>query len=263
MVQPEAHDPVHRLLQAGARPVEVRLLRQENVIVILVGGLVVSPGRSAEYRLPVGRRAAIGRWIVPHVPVAPGIGARGSGLLEPRMLVGRMVEHKIDQHADTALASLAGQHVPIAHGAVFAGNVGVVRNVVAEIGVGRRKERRQPDGVDAQRLEIVQALRHAFQVTDAIAVGVLKTARIDLVDHGVFPPTRRWCRGLGGAGVRRLPGTGHGRQQGAKRGQPAQRKIAKTGSLHCGHLVMRLVGKIDRGKSAGQQGFSAVFRHEH
>ena len=37
-------------------------------------------------------------------------------------------------------------------------------------------------------LQVVEALGDAVQVADAVAVRVLKAARIDLVDDGVLPP---------------------------------------------------------------------------
>ena len=47
-VQPEANSVPHRALDVGVAPIQVGLLFEEEVIVILAGGLVQLPGRTAE-----------------------------------------------------------------------------------------------------------------------------------------------------------------------------------------------------------------------
>jgi hypothetical protein len=64
----------------------------------------------------------------------------------------------------------------------------VVGDVVTKIGHRRTKERRQPDGVDAQPRQVVEATTDTFEVSDAVTVGVLERTRIDLVDDGGLPP---------------------------------------------------------------------------
>jgi hypothetical protein len=70
-------------------------------------------------------------------------------------------------------------------------DVGVVGDVIAPVGERRGVDGRQPDGIGAQIGDVVQALRDALQVPLPVAVGVLKGARIDLVDDRVAPPRRR------------------------------------------------------------------------
>ena len=67
-------------------------------------------------------------------------------------------------------------------------DVAVVGDVVAEVGHGRGVEGRDPDGVDAEGGEVVEAGEDAGEVADAVAVRVLKGARIDLIDDAVLPP---------------------------------------------------------------------------
>jgi hypothetical protein len=99
--------------------------------------------------------------------------------------------------------------VHVGEGAVLRVDGLVVGDVVAEVHLGRRIHRRNPDGVDAEVLEIGQALGDAVQVADAIAVRVLEGAGIDLIEDGVLPPggVGRRCCGLvecGGIRCRRL-----------------------------------------------------------
>src|ERR1700691_5085723 len=104
------------------------------------------------------------------------------------MLVGGVVEDQIHNDADVALVRFGDKAVEVGEGAVLRVDVGVVGDVVAEVDLRRRIDGGEPDGVDAERLEIVEARGDAVEVADAVAVGVLETARIDFVDDGVLPP---------------------------------------------------------------------------
>ena len=83
-------------------------------------------------------------------------------------------------------------------------DVAVVGDVVAEVRHRRAVDRRQPERVDAEPLQVVQPRAHALEVADAVARGVGERARIDLVDDGLLPPhaaakatgrRRRWRLG--------------------------------------------------------------------
>src|SRR6185437_1465108 len=64
----------------------------------------------------------------------------------------------------------------------------VIGDVIAEIAHRREEERREPDGVDAERRHVIQFLGDAGEIADAVAIAVEKTAGIDLVDDGAGPP---------------------------------------------------------------------------
>jgi hypothetical protein len=66
----------------------------------------------------------------------------------------------------------------------------VVADVVAVVGLRRGVDRREPQDVDPEVGQMVQALQDPAEVADAVAVGVLERARIDLVDDGSRPPGR-------------------------------------------------------------------------
>ena len=104
------------------------------------------------------------------------------------MLVGGVVRNKIHDDADVAGFRFLHQMIEIGHGAVLRINRGVVGDVVAEVDLRRRIHRRDPDGVDAEIFQVVEALGDAVEVADAVAVRILKTARIDFVDDRVLPP---------------------------------------------------------------------------
>ena len=136
------------------------------------------------------------------------------------MLVGSVVHDHVHDDADVALSGFGHEAVEVGGFAVLRIDVAKVGDVVAEVHLRRGIDGREPDGVDAEFLEVVEALGNAVQVADTVAVGVLKAARVNLVDDSVLPPvpfTRlscvlhfiSWMEGL----VLRSCGQRHGSQK--------------------------------------------------
>ena len=115
-----------------------------------------------------------------------------------------MVQHQIHDDTDIALLRFGDEPVEVGEGAILRVDVVVVGDVVAEVDLRRGIDGREPDGVDAQALQVVEARGDAIEVANTVAVRVLKAARIDFVDDRVLPPVTRIL--LGGGCV--LPGTG-------------------------------------------------------
>src|SRR5262249_52515415 len=67
---------------------------------------------------------------------------------------------------------------------------GEVGDVVAAVAQRRGVDGQQPDAVDAQPLQVVQARRQPGQVPGAVAVGVVEAADQNLVEQGAFVPLR-------------------------------------------------------------------------
>ena len=67
-------------------------------------------------------------------------------------------------------------------------NAGIIGNIVPEIGHRRRKDRGDPDGVDAKLFQVIEPADDAFQVADPIAVAILKRSWIDLINNSFLPP---------------------------------------------------------------------------
>ena len=168
--------------------VQVRLRGQEIVHVILPPGGVPFPGWPAEHRQPVVRRGAVGLGIGPDIPVRLGIGARQPAFGEPGMLVGRMRDHLVDDDLEPQRMGLLHQVVEILQRAESGVDIAIVGDVVAEVAHGRGEYRRQPDGVNAQIGNIVEATGDTHQIANAIAVLILKGARVDLIDYRATPP---------------------------------------------------------------------------
>ena len=179
------------------------MLDIEIVVVVLARLLVPLPCRVAEPRLPVVRRLAfvgsrLAFAVAPDVPVAFRIVARRAGLEEPLVLVGGVVDDVVHDDANVALLRFGDEGVEVRHAAVEGIDRRVVRDVVAVVDARRGIHRRDPDGVDAEIVEVVEARGDALDVADAVAIGVLKAARIKLVDDGVTPPFRAGGLRLGG-----------------------------------------------------------------
>ena len=71
---------------------------------------------------------------------------------------------------------------------------GEVGDVIAEIDLGRWKERRQPEGVDLQRgggaiIQIIETNGDTRQVADSVAIRIGKAAWVDLVEDRRSPPS--------------------------------------------------------------------------
>src|SRR5260370_11693740 len=158
------------------------------VVVILIRGWVKLPCGVAEPRLPVIRRLSRSLAVAPDIPVALGVCARRTRLLEPRMLVRSVIGNKIHDPADVAFLRFADHSVEIRERAVKWIDACIVRNVVAEIHQRRRVHRANPNRVDAEVAKVIQSGRNPVDVANAVAVRILEAARIDLVNNGVLPP---------------------------------------------------------------------------
>jgi hypothetical protein len=66
-------------------------------------------------------------------------------------------------------------------------NIFVVRNVVTEVNLWRRETRRNPDGIDAELLQIVQLRGNPIEIADPIIIAVGKAARVEFIEDGMMP----------------------------------------------------------------------------
>jgi hypothetical protein len=73
-----------------------------------------------------------------------------------------VVHHHIHDDADIALLRLRDQAVEVSQRAVLRVDVLVIGDVVPEIDLRRRIDRRKPDRIDAEPGEIVEALRDSI-----------------------------------------------------------------------------------------------------
>jgi hypothetical protein len=141
--------------------------------------------------LAVGERdplRLVGRLIAPHVVGAVGglrVLARG---LKPRMLVGGVVDHQVNDHLDSAVAGGAHELDEVPEVPQARVDPEEVADVVAVVPSWRGIERHQPQAGDAQARQVVDLPDQPLEVTDPVAVGVEVGLHVQAVDDRVLPP---------------------------------------------------------------------------
>ncbi len=149
----------------------------------------VLPGGVAESRLPVVRRLAPGLCRSPiRTSRASGLvfelsDSINHGCLSEVWFITMSMMTRISRFFASATRRSKSAMVP------YCGiDADIVRDVVAEIDLRRGIDRRQPDGIHAECLQVIEPLGDAVQVADAVAIRILKAARINLVDDRMLPP---------------------------------------------------------------------------
>ncbi len=158
------------------------------MVVILAGGWIVLPRRSAKCRNPIIGRLLRPFAVAPDVPIALRRSARRFRFQEPLVLIRCMVWHKIQDDLDSVRLRFSNQPVEIRQRAVHRIDVFVVAHVVSKIDLRRREARRDPDGIDAKMLQVAELRGDPLQIADAIIIAVGETPRINLVENRVVPP---------------------------------------------------------------------------
>lgn len=133
--------------------------------------------------LPVeseSQRQVIMLTISPYVVITVWIVFRFSRFDEPRMLVARVVHDEIhddlssrkrwkmdnERHLQATFVSFGEETIEIFHRAKFGVDPSIVRDVIAIVLVGRWIDRRHPDHIHAETLDIVQRADYAFVVSE-------------------------------------------------------------------------------------------------
>lgn len=109
---------------------------------------------------------------------------------KPRVLIGRVVGHDVEQHPDPERVRFGDQCLRLVEGSVGRLDVAVVGDVVTCVGHRRGIPRVDPDGINSELRHIGQPHPQPVDVTDAVAVTVGEAADVDLVDDGGLPPGR-------------------------------------------------------------------------
>ena len=185
---PEAQDRVEGVAHLVVPPVQVGLRGQELVEVVLTCRFVQRPGRAAEVGLPVVGRSAARRRVGPDVVVAVRRVTAAQRIDEPGVPVRRVVRDEVEQHAGFPVPRRGDQRVEVLERSQLGVDGAVVGDVVAPVVVRRGERRVEPEPVDPQPLEVIEARHDAPQVADPVAVRVRERTRIDLVENAVAPP---------------------------------------------------------------------------
>ncbi len=126
--------------------------------------------------------------IAPDVPSGILVFLNLAGFSEPGVPDGSVPRHQIQDHVHVPAVGFLKQTDQVVIGAVAGGDPAVVLHVIACIPEGGQETGVQPQSVAAQLPDVVQFFHNAGQITDAVAVGVQKTLRVDLIEDTFFQP---------------------------------------------------------------------------
>jgi hypothetical protein len=99
-----------------------------------------------------------------------------------------VVDHEVDEHTYATLFRAVGEFDKIADRAVTRIDAVIVGHVVAVVAMRRDLERHQPDGRDAETMQIIETAHQTLEVADAVAVGIHVGSNRQAIDHRVLVP---------------------------------------------------------------------------
>ena len=107
---------------------------------------------------------------------------------KPTVFIRGMIQHQIHNNTDISLFCLRDQLLHVIKISEHGVNILIIGNIITVVILGRSAHRRQPDGVNAKLLKIVQSFYNSLDVADPVSVTVLKASGINLVNHRILPP---------------------------------------------------------------------------
>ena len=110
------------------------------------------------------------------------------------MICGTVIEHVVHDHANAPCVGSFDQVIKVGQGAVVGVDVAKVGGGVAMVVVSAGGDGHQPNAFHPQVLQMVQRLRQAFEIANAIAIAVAPAAHENFHEGAVVPPRRQWSR---------------------------------------------------------------------
>src|SRR5262249_30776387 len=162
----------HGGLNPRMAPVEIGLFLEASMIVVLLGCCIPFPGAAAKHSDPVIGWSTLQRWVVPQIPITlRGLpwGPRGH---EPGMLIRRMIRDIVQKDFELTPMGLGHELIKVCQSTKEGIDIRIVRDIVAKVSHGGWKDRRQPERIDPQPLEIIESTGNAGQITNAITIAV-------------------------------------------------------------------------------------------
>jgi len=152
--------------------------------------------------------AEVGPWlavVLPFVPVVV-LGVRILvGVLEVRVVPCRVVHHEIEQHGHPTFVGRIHERLVILSAAEVLGNREEIRDVVAVRCAVVLEDRRQPQTVDAQLLDMIEPFFERFEGGFGLVVVSCIATHVDLVQFDLSAPLRRFIEPTD----RKIAGCGH------------------------------------------------------
>ena len=110
------------------------------------------------------------------------------------VLFGAVIQNIIHDHTNASGVSLFDQFIKVGQAAIVWVDVAKVGGGVAMVLVGTGGNGHEPNAFNAQVFQVIERLRQALQVSDAIAVAVFVTANKDFHESTVVPVFRQTWR---------------------------------------------------------------------
>ena len=98
------------------------------------------------------------------------------------MFGGSVVHHKVHDDFHAVCMQFFRQFFPVVQRAEFVHDIPVIGNIVAVIVIRTFIARANPHGIHAQFFQIGDFLPDSVQIADAVAVRIVKAARVNLVN---------------------------------------------------------------------------------
>ena len=106
------------------------------------------------------------------------------------MLVRGVIQDQLGNHPQSPFVRFPEQCLEIAQGAIIGVYAGVIGNIVTIVSERRGTEGKEPQGGDAEILQVVEFLAKSLKISYSVTVAVEKRSDVKFVDNCVFEPQR-------------------------------------------------------------------------
>ncbi len=180
--EPKTKDPLHFHHHIWVMPIEIDLFFVEKMEIPFTDIFIEFPSAAAKIALPIVRW--LGVVVLAFFPVVIIVEGRIDvfRLLEPWVLIARMIDDEIHHDPDASFTGLDDEAIHIGEGSEFRVNLIVIADVVAKIDIGAFINRGEPNDANAQVLKIIELGDNAWYIADAIPIRIAKAPRINLIN---------------------------------------------------------------------------------
>ena len=206
-VHPEPHCIEHLVNDAWFVEIEIGLVVEESMPVVLPPFLVPFPVGLLGVEKDDAGVGVLLIGVGPHVEISEWAIRIAAGGLEPRVGVRGVVHDEVDDDAQTTVMGSIEECLEVLDRSQFLANPSVITDVVPTIAQWGVVERREPQAVHAEPLQVVQFGLQPLEVANAVAIGVLEGTHQHLVEDGGAEPLGVGAvQGARGADVVQRPG---------------------------------------------------------
>jgi len=187
-IQPVLDHVQHGLLHRRIVVVEIGLAAVEAVPVVLLAEGIEGPvGAFRIEEDDAGVGVTLGG-VAPHVIVPQTRLARLAGQAKPGMLVRGVVHDQVGDDPHPAPVHLIDDQPELLYRPIVGMDAVEAGDVITVVPQGRRIDGRDPDAVDPQPFQVIQALQDTGEVSPAVAVAIGEGAGVKLIEDGVGVP---------------------------------------------------------------------------